>query len=276
MNLKQYTHQPDPGLFDTIQRRLRRRRALRMGGAAVAVLAVAGLAAGVHLNRSAAPDTLQQVASAPTLQPVAVQAVQPEDPSVAAVQPVPVIEAKPAIVAVPDEEVAVSPHPSHPSVAAVASQPLQASAEATVPVAAQPAEEQPRVPAVQPTAEPEAVATSTVDTLSAPSSTPAPASKSETDDHADLVWAPNAFIPDGDEEKNRTFSLSYSSSVSDFKIYIYNRGGRQVFHSTDPDFRWDGTFNGNRLSQGAYVWVARFRDSAGRPVQKNGTVVLLR
>lgn len=276
MNINQYTHQPDPGLFDTIQRRLRRRRALRIGSAAVAVLAVAGLAAGLLLNRPVAPDTLQQVASVPALQSAVVQTVQPEAPAVAAVQPAPVIEAKPAIVAVPAEEMAVSPHPSHPSVVAVASQPQQASAEAAVPVAAQPAEEQPQVPAVQPTAEPEVVAISTVDSLSVPAATTAHTTKSETDDHADLVWAPNAFIPDGDEEKNRTFSLSYSSSVSDFKIYIYNRGGRQVFHSTDPDFRWDGMHNGTRLAQGAYVWVARFRDSAGRPVQKNGTVVLLR
>ena len=93
---------------------------------------------------------------------------------------------------------------------------------------------------------------------------------------ADMVWAPNVISLSDDDERNRTFGLSYSSPVSDFKVYIYNRGGRQVYSSTDADFRWDGSMNGTQLPQGAYVWVAQFRDSEGRAVQRKGTVTLLR
>lgn len=43
MDLKDYREQPDNGLFENILRRMRRRRLMRMGGAAVGVVAVAAV-----------------------------------------------------------------------------------------------------------------------------------------------------------------------------------------------------------------------------------------
>ena len=92
----------------------------------------------------------------------------------------------------------------------------------------------------------------------------------------DLVWAPNVIVPNGDVDDNRTFKLKYSSEVTQFQIFIYNRGGRLVFNSDDPAFTWDGTSRGTALPQGAYVWVAKFRDSTGHPREEHGTVTIIR
>jgi len=109
----------------------------------------------------------------------------------------------------------------------------------------------------------------------------APADKakdpSSTIVHEDnLMWAPNVIVPNGDVDENRTFKLKFTSAVTDFRIVIFNRGGRQLYQSNDPAFEWDGTHDGTAMPQGAYVWVAKFRDSDGRAHQEKGTVTVLR
>ncbi len=283
MNLKQYTHQPDPGLFDTIQRRLRRRRLIRVGSAVAAAVTVCGVAAALLLGRPAADENAVQLASAQPQPAVSAQApvaaaqpaADPQAPSQAAAQPArqPEPSAVSTATAAPSQPAAIaSATPSVPS--------AQSPSAAVTPKAAAPAAMQPSVMA-------EASALST-DTSNSSSLTPhsslltphssliPPASKSEVETDGVDVWAPNVIVPDGDVEENRTFGLRFSSEVSDFKLYIFNRNGRQLLYTGDPLFRWDGTCNGTRLPQGAYVWVAQFRDSKGNPVQKKGTVTLLR
>lgn len=94
--------------------------------------------------------------------------------------------------------------------------------------------------------------------------------------YENLLYAPNVIVPSGDDDRNRLFKLTSSSEVSDFHMYIFNRGGRQVFSSTDINRSWDATHDGTPLPQGAYVWVARFRDSSGNLHEEKGTVTVLR
>lgn len=284
MNLKQYTHQPDPGLFDTIQRRLRRRRLIRVGNAVAAAVAVCGVAAALLLGRPAADEDAVQLASAQPLPSVSTQApvaaaqpaADPQAPSqaasLAARQPEPSAVSA-AATAAPSQPAAIaSATPSVPS--------AQSPSAAVTPKAAAPAAVQPSVMAEAPARSTDTSNSSLLIPHSSPltphSPLPTPASKSEVETDGVDVWAPNVIVPDGDVEENRTFGLRFSSEVSDFKLYIFNRNGRQLLYTGDPLFRWDGTCNGTRLPQGAYVWVAQFRDSKGNPVQKKGTVTLLR
>ena len=291
MNLKQYTHQPDPGLFDTIQRRLRRRRLIRVGSAVAAAVAVCGVAAALLLGRPAAAENAVQLASAQPLPSVSAQApvaaaqpaADPQAPSQAAA--LAARQAEPSAVSA-----AATAAPSQPAAIASATPSVpsaQSPSAAVTPKAAAPAAMQPSVMAEAP-----ALSTDTSNStsltphsslltphsslLTPHSSLTPPASKSEVETDGVDVWAPNVIVPDGDVEENRTFGLRFSSEVSDFKLYIFNRNGRQLLYTGDPLFRWDGTCNGTRLPQGAYVWVAQFRDREGNPVQKKGTVTLLR
>lgn len=91
-----------------------------------------------------------------------------------------------------------------------------------------------------------------------------------------LIWAPNIIIPHGDIDEARTFGLKYSSQVEHFNVQIYNRRGMRVFSSSDPQFVWDGTCNNVDVPQGAYVWIATFRDTSGRMRQEKGTVTVVR
>lgn len=90
------------------------------------------------------------------------------------------------------------------------------------------------------------------------------------------LWAPNAIVPDGDDDENRCFKLVSASPITEFTVRIFNRRGLQVFTSNNPNFCWDGSYNGERVSQGAYIWTVKYRDSDGHVQQQRGSVVVVR
>ncbi len=279
--------EPDEGLFEKIEGRLRRRRILRRGGVAVAVVVVAaGLFAIVKpasdsqtfnqasiqaFNQSkvqpmpvAATDGGEEAAVSPaSVAPVTVAQQQTPSPIVN----MPSIKEIPADIAA---EIVPAPayYPSDNTTAEAESKSLSVSRR-------QPASE-------QSDAQPEEVlATPAPDSaFAAPIPRLSPDKgkfSSEQPLHEDnLFWAPNVIVPSGDVDANRTFSMKFTSAVSNFNIFIYNRGGRQLFQSSDPAFSWDGTYKGTALSQGAYIWVVKFRDSDGKPHEERGTVTLIR
>ena len=75
-----------------------------------------------------------------------------------------------------------------------------------------------------------------------------------------LIYAPNAFTPDGDEF-NQTWSIHINEAVDlyDFEMVLYNRWGGVVFESHDPNFVWDGTYQGVLVQDGTYNWVIQLK-----------------
>jgi hypothetical protein len=49
-----------------------------------------------------------------------------------------------------------------------------------------------------------------------------------------------------------------------------------VFETTDPNRKWDGTYNGMPQDLGTYVWIAEGICLNGRKVKRNGNVLLVR
>jgi len=70
-----------------------------------------------------------------------------------------------------------------------------------------------------------------------------------------IHYVPNAFTPDGDEF-NQTFQPVFSSGFDpqNFTLLIYNRWGETVFESHDSNVGWDGTYQGEMVTEGTYVW----------------------
>ena len=88
------------------------------------------------------------------------------------------------------------------------------------------------------------------------------------------VWWPNVFTPD--EEQNNRFGCVTSLEVVAFELFVYNRQGLLVYHTTDPAAAWDGTHEGVPLPQGAYVYRWHIRDVYGDWKNGVGTVTLVR
>lgn len=72
-----------------------------------------------------------------------------------------------------------------------------------------------------------------------------------------LFYAPNAFTPDGDEH-NQVWRIEVAGiDIYDFDLYIFNRWGELIWESHDPYVGWDGTYNGEQVPTGMYVWRAQ-------------------
>lgn len=93
--------------------------------------------------------------------------------------------------------------------------------------------------------------------------------------YRNTVYSPNAFTPD--ESTNREFMLKLDG-ILEFELAIYNRQGLLVFHTTDPQQPWDGTFKGKPCPQGNYVWVLKYttNDMPKIPKTQKGSVLLIR
>ena len=294
MDLKNFEVQPDSGLFEKIERRLRMRRLARVAGGVAAVGVAVAVVCVAWPGKSGAGEPGPMVAA---MQPSQVQALsssaQPdiEDlqsvgfEAVAASGTSPKREVVDAGVSVAEQPAAT---PTHTSTSPKLGEVDARSADGGVCVAEQPATSathtsvSPDRAASSPTLGEQQVATmADGGTPSAQQGVEMPADKSKdpsaTIVHEDnLMWAPNVIAPNGDVDENRTFKLKSTSAVTEFRLVIFNRGGRQVYQSNDPAFQWDGTYDGAAMPQGAYVWVAKFRDSDGRAHQEKGTVTIIR
>ena len=94
----------------------------------------------------------------------------------------------------------------------------------------------------------------------------------ENDVLLDTLYIPNVFTPNGDG-KNDYFEIGGADNpCTDFnKLTIYNRWGKKVFEAEGSQLRWDGTVNGNRLTEGVYFYVLE-----GEEGRREGSVTLLR
>jgi gliding motility-associated-like protein len=89
------------------------------------------------------------------------------------------------------------------------------------------------------------------------------------------IYVPNAFTPNGDGHNDVLHARPVGMRAFDY-FAVFNRYGQQVFLSHDAGTGWDGRFNGQRQPAGTYVWIAKGTDLNGRPIQHDGTVVLIR
>ncbi len=89
-----------------------------------------------------------------------------------------------------------------------------------------------------------------------------------------IVFAPNAFSPDGNG-LNDVFEVK-GRYINSFDLQIFNRWGGLLFQSGDKNIGWDGTSKGAPMPNGTYVYRANITDFMGNKIVKSGSVVLIR
>ena len=87
------------------------------------------------------------------------------------------------------------------------------------------------------------------------------------------LFFPNVFTPERDD--NNLFRV-LGSVVEDFELWIYDRRGVLMFHTTDRQKGWDGTSGGIPCPQGTYTYICRYSLPIHQPRSRKGTVTLLR
>jgi len=90
------------------------------------------------------------------------------------------------------------------------------------------------------------------------------------------MFVPNAFSPNGrDDAENETLKV-YGFCLESMTFQVFNRWGQKVWETTDQSVGWDGTFNGEPLNTGVFVYRLEGKDYAGKGYSLKGNVSLIR
>jgi gliding motility-associated-like protein len=92
------------------------------------------------------------------------------------------------------------------------------------------------------------------------------------------LYFANAFTPNGDGH-NDWFRPVLDCEIMSFEWTIFDRWGREVFHSQSIDNGWDGTKAGEPLPEGVYVFLARYsgmNNDVLISANASGSITLLR
>ena len=68
------------------------------------------------------------------------------------------------------------------------------------------------------------------------------------------IIIPTIITPNGDGINDK-FIIKNRECCDDFKIWIYNRNGNEVYSSINYNNDWDGKYNGNILPEGPYYYI---------------------
>ncbi|HXD93364.1 MAG TPA: PKD domain-containing protein, partial [Bacteroidia bacterium] len=92
------------------------------------------------------------------------------------------------------------------------------------------------------------------------------------------LFVPNSFSPNGDG-KNEIFKAE-GEGITDFKMYIFDRWGNNIFTTTDINVGWDGRMHnktsGDALQMDVYVWKIDLKNLSHQGKTYTGTVTLLK
>lgn len=88
------------------------------------------------------------------------------------------------------------------------------------------------------------------------------------------LYVPNVFTPNADGF-NDEFRVAYKSII-EFDCWIFNRWGTKIYHWSDPQKGWDGTYKGKAVPEGAYFYVIKAKGSDGIEYNLKGDINLLR
>jgi len=89
---------------------------------------------------------------------------------------------------------------------------------------------------------------------------------------------PNAFTPNEDTVNDFFLGKGLIPGITNFEMIIWDRWGKEVFVTTDPDDKWNGQVNNDgRFAQaGMYVYTVVFTGPRGTPHEYKGYATLIR
>ena len=76
----------------------------------------------------------------------------------------------------------------------------------------------------------------------------------------DSLTISNTFSPNGDRI-NDTWGVPEVRFYEGVRIMVFEKDGKPLFITENPDIRWDGSHNGKELAVGTYFWVIQIKET---------------
>ena len=99
--------------------------------------------------------------------------------------------------------------------------------------------------------------------------------------NCDRYFIPNIFSPNNDGI-NDYFGPTESEAIVDIeRLAVFNRWGSLIFEAKDlkpseENKMWDGTYKGEVVSPGVYVYIIRLKLLSGKIINEKGSVTLVK
>jgi len=90
------------------------------------------------------------------------------------------------------------------------------------------------------------------------------------------VFIPSAFSPDAVNDPENDRFCVYGRCIASLTLSVFDRWGKLVFETSDPQGCWDGTFKGKAVNTGVYMYAAKVSLSNGENKVLKGDVTLVR
>jgi gliding motility-associated-like protein len=87
------------------------------------------------------------------------------------------------------------------------------------------------------------------------------------------IKLPNVFTPNSDGTNDVWAPIS--TDIGNYEIYVYNRWGKLVHQFSGPSFNYEG-WDGSDAADGTYFVVLKANTLAGKLLDANGTITLMR
>ncbi len=84
------------------------------------------------------------------------------------------------------------------------------------------------------------------------------------------IYIPNTFTPNGDG-LNDTFGVA-GEAILEFNMKIFNRWGQLIYETSNANERWDGTYLGQKVPMGTYVYKVTASSPNGARQNKEGNI----
>ncbi len=89
------------------------------------------------------------------------------------------------------------------------------------------------------------------------------------------IFVPKSFTPNGDGVNDVLYP--YLTGIKTFQYFkVYNRFGKLMFETKNPDAGWNGSFNGTQQPMAIYIWISVGIANDGSTVERRGETLLLR
>lgn len=84
---------------------------------------------------------------------------------------------------------------------------------------------------------------------------------------SELTKFPNFFSPNSDGNNDEYFvEIANKELIKSFLVQIFNVQNKLVYQSNDPDFKWNGEYNGE-IAEGIYFCLVTIVDNSGKVIK---------
>jgi gliding motility-associated-like protein len=89
-----------------------------------------------------------------------------------------------------------------------------------------------------------------------------------------FLYVPNAFTPNEDGLNDSFGALGYG--VKDYYMGVFNKWGELIFESEDINKQWNGTYQGQKVLPGTYIYSISASGNYEKEFHKEGSISIIK